>query len=618
MRLHAEKQLEPGDAILTHAPADIVHARIEQFLSFVAEAAGPFRDQRHYAAQAQEVVAGRAMGTERKIQYAIAVADYCLFDEMRPDSFSKARLRADYAWTDLGAPYQRFYMYNCWFPDDVVEAVKTHGEAELTHLAIGFPQHILHRYNGVGQVGMLTPEFAYWANSPRLRPPLGVCRQQLFAALLRCGINPFAGCKVSNTARRMRSEKRPFYLRKYRKLARLSARATMDDLERFEARTAQHWGALMGEAEHGVGESALLFNSGTAANESVIAAVAEASLGPQYTHPFWYFENQLSIERLFPQHTASEPSRAHIVFLNLEPVTLHNRFAGKTWVQPQTVIQDFVKRAQAHVSTRHVLVVDVTLDPVFSVTDILQERLPENVCVIKTASATKHQRSGRNYFFGAVTVLNESPEGASLQALIVQKRSLLGGELSPWHRLHCPRPSAAWLREKRRRVAALNRSLIDVIPAGSGWRFLPFSYSSFLLPPVAMQQALKDHLGCLREGTDAPTFNRLIWRIGRTLGASLVDGHHDTGFPGIETGNSFGLSMSRILLEEADTDTDEDMGRFGVRISPGYATDQAALQAYVREMFERFRKAIHDLLSSQRLRLYELALAMSNGNRIRE
>ena len=605
--------LELGSPIFTYAPADIIHSQIEQFLAFVAKAAGPFTDQREYAMQAMDRIAGCEFEPTRGIHYAIAVADYCLFDEMRPDQFSKTHLKADYAWTDLAAIYGRFFRYSSWFPEAVVEAVKTRSDAALVHLAIGYPQHVLNVNDETGALGMLTPELAYWANGSRIRPPLGVCRQQLFASLLRCGINPFAGCQMPHTRPCPRSGPRPRYLRKYRKLAALSAHAAPGDLARFQSRATQHWEALLGESELCPNKRVLLFNSGTAANESVIAAMAEVSCGAQFTHPFWYFENRASIVRLFQTRSASDPGQACIVFLNLEPATLHSYLIDQAVAQPHNVIRDFAAKARTQAPTRHWLVVDVTLDPLFSVTDVLSTTLPDNMCVIKTVSATKHQRGARNYFFGVAAILNERRDDGALRLLIAQKRALLGGMLSDWHHLHFPRPGRTWLHEKRQRVAALNRSLLAVIPAESKWQLLPCGYSAFLIPPMDMQHALNDHLGHLRRQTTGPVFGRIRRRIKRKLSAALVGDHHDARFPDIETGNSFGLSVSRILVEDAATDTNEGASGYSVRISPGYDTSQDSLQAYVGEMFERFRQAMHDLLlqSPHNPQLYELSIVMS-------
>jgi len=166
----------------------------------------------------------------------------------------------------------------------------------------------------------------------------------------------------------------------------------------------------------------------------------------------------------------------------------------------------------------------------------------------------------------------------------------------------------------RQRIAGLNRSLARCIPTDSEWRFVPFSLHACLLPPASILSEFNAHLNALRDLLDAGRFRRLRERLHYTLLTALITEEHYERFPGIEAGTSFGLHTSRVYFDAACLNWDEGNERIiGVRLAPGFDADEAALQAYVREMFARFRQRMDEVLTMLRRRrtLGELLLAPS-------
>ena len=585
--------------IFLPAASSATHAAVMDFLEFVHKAAGPYAQQRVWANEAIEKVARGEVPLAREIDYAIAVADATLFDEMRPENYGRDACEAA-GWCDNAATYQRFFSDRYGFPEVVTEAIERRFATQTTRPVLGCPVHLEHLYNGLGQLGLLTPEVAYWVNAPLLLPPVGMARQTLFASLLRCGINPFAR-SVSHTDCQRIEGRPPRYIRKYAKIANLSARADEFDAMGFEQRTAGHWGKLLREGKSGQGKT-LLFNSGVAANEAVVAAVAEAVDGPSYMHPFWYFENVKSVDRLFVGRQTTEPHPASVVFINLEPVTFHRW--GEATQSPEETICDFVAKSHKAPSVSYVLVIDVTVNPLFSVRQVVGGAIPDNLCLVKTVSASKHQHGGRNGFFGVVHVDHDLLPPSTLLGRIACKRKVVGGEPSMRHQLNFPRPSAAWLQKKQQRIVAMNRSLCQCIPADSEWRLVPFTLHAYLLPPADILEEYSDLLDAICNLLDNERFQRLSKSLSYTLMSSLLGEDHYLRHPDIEIGNSFGLSTSRVYCDVSFLNSGEEQVRIsGVRISPGFATDEAALQTYFCEMFTRFQQAMDEAVTKLRRRL---------------
>ena len=573
------------------------HTAVANFLTFVAQASGPYAQQQKWAQQAVQAIASGTIDTAREIDYAIATADATLFDEMRPEHIGDEAPPA--GWTDRAAFYRRFFIYHAWFPEAVTQAIAKQCKTKIKLIMVGYPEHIESLYDGVGHIGMLTPEFAYWCNGPKIMPPIGVARQDLFASLLACGINPF-----ENTApcdkQQLIADRPPRYIQKYWRLAHLTTRVNPRNLADFETCTTQHWANLLTEGAPTNGKT-VLFNSGSAANESVIAGLAEHQNSTAYTHPYWYFENTFSIKRLFTDHQTETHDQASVVFLNLEPVTFD--LWEKPSASPEQVICDLSQNAQRKPQEQHVLVVDVTLNPLFSVTQTLGGSIPENLCVIKTISASKYQKGGRNYFFGIAHLLNPCPFGITVMNSLTKHRKRVGGVLGMRHHLHFPRPSRQWLQQTCQRLTSINQSLSNGFPENSEWHFAPYTQYAFLLPPQRLLKKLREEFLAISQCVDVKNLKRICNKLQGILRRPLIGKDVYKPYSSIEPGNSFGLSTSRVFWDmtclsvSAIKQHKQNDMVIGLRLSPGTDPNATAmLQDFLRDACTRFEESIEDAL----------------------
>jgi hypothetical protein len=531
---------------------------------------------------------------DHAILLAIAVADHAVFDEMRP-SFDET-----YAWSDEAAPYQRFFAYESFIPDAVAR-VLAERHPDYRHVLIGVPAHVQALAEHSTGAGMLTPDLAYWADSPKPLPPCSVPRQVFYASLLCCGVDPLAG--RGGAERSPRSDPWPRHVKKSARLVAWLARRR-PDAGGILKRTAQHWGTLMAEEAVDEARPAILMSSGSAANESVILSLSRLTGGSAFVDPGFYFENFRSItDRRFTGRIATRIGLGETFFLCLEPITFcHPLDEGARSESILPLVDEILQLARSAPDRRHHLVIDVTAAPAMRLRAMIATPLPANVVLYKTCSITKHQDGSRNYSCGAVTISTaDETLRMCLEADLREACKEVGGEVGPIHALNIPRTTRRSIEEKRARIAFLNHAVARGLDQSSGGRIVAYTYHSFLLPSREVIKRLASETlalvlaGGLRSRRD---FERIagphLHERNRALAAQLQE---------IEYGNSFALPRSRLISQNCPA-LDVCPGfRVSVcvfRLCPGYEADEQRLIAEARLAIETLEESFAQLVDMAR------------------
>lgn len=512
--------------------------------------------QKSYIDQTKGYIADSWESPEQAIRAAIACYDYCLSDEVRV----YAGILPPH--TDGAAVYFRSDVYKQDYPSDMLEVLGNYLGYDPNTIIIGTIEQIGHYSHFSGQRGMLTPDFMFWVNEqnatlPPPEPPCGVPRQELYRSLLRCGINPIKPQEEANEALVYEKEPEDYYKILYRRKAYVARATTPEKVQLWEAKTASHWGRLLHSTQ-----PALLFASGTSANEIAMYAITKARQIPAYFHPYWYYENMPSAQILFKEPTEKSDVRA--LFVNLEPT---NFFCFENEPEnPRDLIEWFIKKAQRNPEEVYYLTLDATTDPLYDPCERLNSSPPTNLRLIRTTSASKHQDGGRNYFFGV-----SHTDDPALYNLMLAGRDELGGKPYEQQIIHFPRPTAAWLREKKELIAAKNNQLSYITQGSDGWRIVPHSYHSFIFPPDKLLGDVMRSMSGLhsteeREAKMRP-LNNHIFEIVRSVVLSAGQKH-------LELGDSFGFPQTRINVQGGPNIVGGVEFRLKLpRICPGFNTD---------------------------------------------
>lgn len=254
-------------------------------------------------------------------------------------------------------------------------------------------------------------------------------------------------------------------------------------------RTRSHLQREFGNREAEV----ILTNSGVGANEAVIRGLVTL-FGP--TTPVysvggdrgWYYENRPALKNNFPLNTSLD--EAQIVFINWDPMYPDIPLPGQQTYREEREqairsIYDRARQAEAAGSDQQfVLVIDKTTNLLL----LPQENRPKNLTVMETASFTKHQEGGRNYFLGAIFGYGDSKIMASVQSE-VRKTGL---EPSPSAVTNFPRPTRKHIEKQLvdlQAKAAYFRDMLDSaqhnIPASLRIQFQPWTHYGFFVFPIA-------------------------------------------------------------------------------------------------------------------------------------
>jgi hypothetical protein len=561
------------DPIFARQPDAAQIAAASRFLKSVRSIGVRFAGQENLVDHAQLQIDVGAIDARRAVLLAVGIADYCLFDEMRP-TFDD-----NYPWSDGAAAYYRFYAYNGWIPPSVIAALTTRHQG-FRSVLIGTPDHVFDLAKGGTGQGWLTPELAYWVDHTKPLPPCCVPRQVLCASLLECGINPFDGWVSAIPARTPRSEIVP---RQVKRSGRLIRRLTVGhaDSGAVLQRTAQHWGAILAEATAGTAPPAILTSSGSAANEAVILSLSRISQGTALVDPSWYFENVGSVtDRHFAGRTSEQVERCSTFFVSLEPITFCRPISSNERPGNALPLLEAIARLAGSTPGRtYHLALDVTASPCLNVSSALSRPLPPNVVLYKTNSITKHQNGSRNYTCGAISICTPNePLRLRLERDLLEARTRVGGEIHPIHALNIPRTSRMSIERKRLRVSRLNQAIARALDPIHEGRVVPYTYHSFLLPSRQALRTLAHAIltlalaGGLRSRREFELkAGRHLHERNRLLAARLLE---------IEYGNSFGLPRSRIFGQDCaslQVSPGLCMSVSVFRLCPGYEADERRL-----------------------------------------
>jgi hypothetical protein len=244
----------------------------------------------------------------------------------------------------------------------------------------------------------------------------------------------------------------------------------------------------------------------------------------------WYYDNVRIIKDFF--QVVEDSKDAKILFVNIDSCYPDN--PEKFHSEQNRLISDFVRKAKQNPNEKYTLVADVTTDMLWS--EHLE--IPDNLQLIQTFSATKHQRGGRNYFFGGVVAWNSKGLREKMEANF----DFLGGKLTPIGIVNYPRAGKEEVRKNMNHLKKLSIAFANGIEEGSAifteelrFKVYPYNYYTYIvLPP------------------DFPRYPFLDL--------------HELDFEGLaEEGDSFGLEHTRVCFVPKSMREDESALRF----SPG-------------------------------------------------
>lgn len=527
------------------------------------------------------------IASEQALKLAVCAFDYCLADEIRRRNGRLPSL------TDDASIYYRFYTSRSWYSAEVIDRLSRHVAIPIQDLVIGTPNQIFHPSFPVGEKGMLTPELAFWINSREYsndsQPVSNLPRQELFKSLMRCGVNPLAFVEVGEINKN--NEPESVYRKMLRRKSIIYVNAGVDRAHDWETQTKSHWKKILDreQKDPGVHSEIFLFNCGFSANESVIYALSRLAHGNVFRHPFWYFENNQSISELFLGQMTSTISDAEAAFINLEPTNYSFLENQEVPTPPLDAIKTFIERAKQHSSKRFYLVIDATVDPAFSLEDLIDGSIPSNLAFIKTVSITKHQGGGRNYFYGAASVIN----GAEVSKEIEKYREELGGKLFEQQSVFFPRTSIEKIRSRKQRVSMLNKHIAHKNDNGETWQIIPYTFHSFLYPPRKFIDAVVKY--CQELPYNERTTRMTV--VNKRVADLLTEVVTNLNIPTIEHGDSFGLPETRI--DRVGGEACIGGVRFWLkipRICPGYEANTDELKLLAGELIAVFGNKEENLL----------------------
>lgn len=556
--------------------------------------------QREYVDFAKSKILDGGVNVESCLRLAISTFDYCLADDIRPYE------RGDYRWTDRAAVYFRSDAFKIDLPIMVKNL--------LVKIDSGFPEEILFFYPEQARSPLyqncglryLTPEILFWSSSvakssSRPEPICSATRQDVFLSLIRCGVNPLSKPDELETEEPKLGSPRvePRRKRVTKRKSILYFQAERKTLESWRDKTSVCWErVLCNEKGLELKEGVLLIGSGTAANEtSLFVARDLIDEGRVYRHPFWYYENEASVFRLFGENIVKSENQADILLINLEP-TNHFTLANPNSETPSLkVIENFVQRAVASPDERFLLIVDVTTDPNLSLSGFIERDLPPNLILIKTVSATKHQKGGRDYFFGVISFATSAQTFDAVREKISNYARLIAGELPDLNIVYFPRPTPVWLAEKRRRTSALNRCLAKIrsFPNSQAWSTTPYTFHSFVFPPASLVNEISKF--CAK--TSEEEAKRKMSQINDFIYKAIVYAVERSSIDDVEIGDSFGLPVTRINTQGGESNVNGVSFRLKIpRICPGYNSSEQNLSLLTTELLNQLDSCNSEVLKA--------------------
>lgn len=299
----------------------------------------------------------------------------------------------------------------------------------------------------------------------------------------------------------------------------------------------------------------LLTNSGLSANNLTIKALADQSSEKMkaYYQVGWYYDNVKIIKDFF--QVVENPEAAKVLFVNTD--SCYPDDPEKFHSEQNKLVSDFVGKARQDPKEKYTLVADVTTDMLWGE----HFEIPENLQLVKTFSATKHQRGGRNYFFGGVVSWNSK----GLREKMESNFNFLGGRLTPVGVVNFPRIGKEEVRKNEEHLKKLSAAFAKGIEEGSAMfpeelRFKIFTYNYYtylVLPP------------------NFPRYPHLD--------------KNELDLDGLaEAGDSFGLERTRVSFVPKSVREDESALRF----SPGFQDTEERMHKLGLKLNLEWRKFI--------------------------
>jgi diaminopimelate decarboxylase len=597
--------LETSDhSQLIFSDADVVAvaAAIEAFCHSICVLAGPFSAQIAYAQSRAPLIIAKARSGDVSgaIQWAVLLADACLLDEIRPENYSVKAIVESYLWTDLAAQYYRFFGGQVWLPASLQVALSArHPMGTQFYLMPAGADLFTTRPRA-----RMTPRLDYvTSDNETIIPTMGVCRQQVISELLRCGINYFEGWQPANTKRCIREERPPASLRRYQRILDRVMAGGLSDVEALAGRTSRHWANVLNEpclSEPSHPVSFAFANSGCAANEAVIRVLSRVL--PQarcYLHPYWYFENKAACHALFHDRLEVRAEDATVFFLNPEAVSHHDFQSGAASPDPHELLRYALDRARQGSETV-VVVVDVTQQPSVAVMDFActdSQQWPPNFLLVKTCSLTKWQRGARNYFSGMAVFINDS--SCQLGDQVSREIAAMGCESSVYHGLQVARVRERELLESSTHCRRLAEGFARTLAAPPGWQVLASGQLVFIVPSADVLKSMNQCISRLRTLAGDAQAKMFVAASDRKIATRLARITELENFPNIETGNSFGLPVTRVIYDIGLVVVDgQRIGVGGIRLAPGWATSDEELAAFGVLLVPSFQEALKQALSA--------------------
>lgn len=545
--------------------------------------------QREYTDFAKSKILDGGINAESCLKLAISTFDYCLADDIRPYE------QVDYRWTDRAAVYFRSDAFKMDLPIVVKNVLLKNGYSVPGEILFFSPEQTRNPLYAHCELKYLTPEILFWSSPvakflSRPEPICSATRQDVFLSLMRCGVNPLpkpdeleleepklGSPGVEPRRKRVTKRKSILYFQAERKT-----------LESWRDKTSVCWERLLcNEKGSELKEGVLLIGSGTAANEaSLLVAKDIVDRGRVYRHPFWYYENEASVFRLFGKNIAESEDQASVLLINLEPTNHFTLADPNSETPPLEIIENFILRATALPGERFLLIVDTTTDPNLSISNFVNRELPPNLILVKTVSATKHQKGGRDYFFGVISFATSAQTFDAVREKISNDARLIAGELPDFNIVYFPRPTSVWLAEKRRKTSDLNHCLAKIcsFPNSQGWSITPYTFHSFVFPPAFIVNEISEF--CAKASEEEA--KRKVSQINDFIYKAIVYAVERSAIGDVEIGDSFGLPVTRINTQGGESNVNGVSFRLKIpRICPGYNSSEQNLSLLATELLNQ-------------------------------
>lgn len=469
------------------------------------------------------------------IPLTIAVFDHLLCDEMRTHTSPFP------SWTDSAAGYYRSDSQKMELIRKTLEIEGFDIQNKYTYLG---PNSHIEEYSKIygGKVVKLTPKLSVLIlKDCKPEPIIGLSRQEVFAELLLCGINPL---EIKNN--------KPIVYEHRISIHEIISNQGVGSVDQSISKMVSEYRRLFDEEV-----SIIPIASGTAANEAVIRALkSTGSVASVYIHPFWYYENIPSLERLFQGNITQDVSMANFYFINLEPTNYLNLDYDKKIISPKKLLEEIFSLAQKKRNQLYYVVIDNTVDP-FGHINILKNLAElDNVYLITTTSLSKHQNGNRKYFFGIIGLYNKS---LKLHKYIEDNSSLVNGLLTDFQKKAFPDLDPHKMQVRISYLRSLNNRIENNFE--SKYFFSKaLSFNTLIFP---IESPIKSQSFNYHDYNDSLEY----------LVKSAIQ---DFGNPKFEYGDSFGLSQTRIIVQGDDNNFHLP------RISPGFNCSFDEVCAFTR------------------------------------